>query len=253
LAHRSDTVANADSDDFRVDAFSPDALWSAFHSDHSSSKHLLTVYSAAVGLGAQYVAEIGIGATTQALRAAMEVTGGTLYSCDGDRARFESLLDDQDQHWRLFLGPSDEFLRGLEGPIDLLMHDGAHDYHQVRADLELALPKLRTFGLVLIHDTQQPDLAGDMLAAVRDATADSEVSFTNLPYSAGLGVLRLERGRFPAGEMASGRLPDGRSETAPVPVVTRVSPGARFGEVDTRRGRLRRVLRRRARRAIKGF
>lgn len=225
---------------------------SAFHGEHSASKHLLTLYSVAIGLGAQRVAEIGIGTTTRALRAALSITGGVLDSCDGDRRRFEPLLAQQDDRWHLHLEPSSRFLRRLVAPIDLLLHDGAHDYHQVREDLELALPKMRMFGLVLIHDTQQRELAGDMLAAVRDASRYQAVSFTNLPYCAGLGILRVEASTYPPGRLWLGEMPAGGPETHPVPMATVISE-APLGEVDARLGRARRRIRRRARRIVKGF
>jgi hypothetical protein len=237
---------------YEVAPYSREELWEAFSGDHSPGRHLLTVYSAVVGLQAQRAGEIGIGATTRALRAALRTTGGHLWSCDGDIKRFSDLLAQQDDGWTLTLSRSEDFLQAVDGPLDLFMHDGAHDYHQVKLDLDLILPKMRTFGLVLIHDTQQTDLARDLLAAVRDATKGWLVSWTTLPYNAGLGILRVEAGRHPPVSPTGGLLHDGRFDTTPVAFpVTLQAPD--LGDVDSLAGRVRRQARRRLRRAIKGY
>src|SRR3954468_6122248 len=115
---------------YEVSPYSQEELWEAFLGDHSPGRHLLTVYSAVVGLQAQRVGEIGIGSTTRALRAALGTTGGHLWSCDGDVDRFSDLLSQQDDQWTLTLSRSEDFLQEFDGPLDLFMHDGAHDYHQ---------------------------------------------------------------------------------------------------------------------------
>ena len=121
---------------FDVRPFARHEPWDAFDSDHSPGKHLLTIYSAAIGVRARRVGEIGIGSTARAPRAAMQDTGGRLHSCDGDVKRFSDLLAEQDQHWSLELCRSEEYLRRLDPPLDLFMHDGAHDYHQFKLDLK---------------------------------------------------------------------------------------------------------------------
>jgi hypothetical protein len=237
---------------FDVSPYTRDQLWEAFDSDHSPGKHLLTIYSAAIGLRAQRVGEVGIGSTTRTLRAAMQETGGRLFSCDGDAKRFSDLPAQQDEHWSLELCRSEEYLRRLDPPLDLFMHDGAHDYHQVRLDLELILPKMRTFGLVLMHDTQQSELGPDLLAAVRDGTKRHLVSWTTLPFNAGLGILRIEGGGQPAVTPSGGVLPNGKFDTARSPFPVTLQPPD-LGAVDSFQGRLRRGTRRRLRRVVKGY
>jgi predicted O-methyltransferase YrrM len=226
--------------------FTPAELWESAHATQGFSKHLLAIYSMAVGLDAQRIVEFGLGNTTRALRLAVGVTGGTLQSCDCDRERFAYLLPQQDSSWTLALSGSDTFLRSVDGPLDLVVHDSAHDYYQVKQDLEMLLPKMRTFGLICLHDTQQPELSRDMLSAIRDGTRDWAVSITNLPYSAGLAILRIEEGVHPARPTKS-TMPDGRSpDTVPVAMAMRFADDsvhpAEAGPLRYLRWRLRKLV-----------
>ena len=74
---------------------------------------------------------------------------------------------------------------------------------------------MKNFGMICIHDTQQTDLRFDMLAAIRDATKGYRVSITNLPFNAGLALIRLEEATHAAITPSGGRLPDGRFDTTP--------------------------------------
>jgi hypothetical protein len=75
---------------------------------------------------------------------------------------------------------------------------------------------MRQFGLICVHDTQQPELYRDMLAAIGDATRNLKVSLTNLPFNCGLAIIRIEESRHPAVTPAFGKLPQGQSDTLPV-------------------------------------
>ena len=230
--------------------FTPAELWESAHATQGFSKHLLAVYAMAVGLDAQRIVEFGLGNTTRALRLAAGFTGGTLHSCDCDRERFTDLLSRQDETWKLDLSGSDAFLRSIDGPLDLVVHDSAHDYFQVKQDLELILPKMRSFGLVCLHDTQQPELRDDMLSALRDGTHGWDVSLTNLPYSAGLAIIRVEQGNHPA-RPTKGTMPDGRSpDTVPARLTMRFA--AEDGRDPADAGPLR-YLRWRLRKIVKGY
>ena len=199
--------------------FTQKELWDFFHeSPHSTSKHILILYSLAVGMNAQAILDLGLGATTRVLRMATARTGGVVSSCDADIQRFSHLLQQQDDHWRLFLCASEKLLSTAVGPFDLVVHDAAHDYYQVKMDLDLILPQMRTFGMICVHDVQQVDLAPAMLAAIQDATRNWKVSATLLPFNAGLAIIRIEKGRHPAADTHGGLLPDGRFDTALSPV-----------------------------------
>ncbi len=215
-------------------------LFEAFETDHSPSKHLLVLYSLVVGLDAKTIVDLGIGATTRALRAAASVTAGIVHSCDFDRKRYGYLLEHQDASWRLSLDDSGAFLSAFEGPIDLLMHDAAHHYAQVRRDLEIVLPKMRRYGVVCVHDAQQTELAPGILAAVTDVASRFRTSSTVLPFGAGLLILRVEESAHAPVTPAGGRLPDGRPETT---LACYGPPGAGGGAPSPgRHGRTRAVV-----------
>ena len=198
--------------------FSREELWQAYDKSGSINKHLLIIYSLAIGVYAQRALDLGVGDTTQTLRAAMAVTGGKLFSCDFDRSRFAHLVDQGDEHWEFFLGSSEDFLKSLDPPFDFAMHDAAHDYWQVRWDLEHMLPLMRRFGIVCVHDTQMSGVAAEMTRAVADAARGFAVSYLHLPFSCGLAILRVEESPHPAitPPWRNPRLPDAPG-VAPLP------------------------------------
>lgn len=221
-----------------------------FHSPGSIAKHLLSLYSFAIGLNAKRIVDIGIGSTTRVLRLAATKTNGKVMSCDVDVQRFSSLLEQQTESWSLSLCPSEKFLRELEAPIDYAVHDGAHDYFQVKLDLSLLIPKMRKYGLICIHDTQQTELSHELLKAIKDTVQDFRVSMTTLPFSCGLTILRVEECAHPPIDPTGTPLPDGRFDTAPVTFPTYINPQESYDQADSS---LKRWLRWRLRKIIKGY
>ncbi|HSZ67824.1 MAG TPA: class I SAM-dependent methyltransferase [Xanthobacteraceae bacterium] len=193
--------------------FSTEELFARFDRGKGSAHYLLILYSIAIGIKAKVIVDIGTGQTTGALRAAVKKTGGIVHSYDQDFRRHKCLLPYQDEQWRLTLEPSSMSLPSAPDFIDMVMHDGAHDYVNVRRDLETLLPKMRQFGIICIHDTQQPDLYRDMLAAIGDATSGRKVSLTSLPFNCGLTIVRVEEGLLPPISPAFDLLPSGVSDT----------------------------------------
>src|SRR5262252_3006141 len=114
--------------------YSMTELIERFDRGNGTGRHLLILYSIAIGLNANTIVDIGTGQTTGALRAAAKKTGGIVYSYDQDARRRQCLLPYQDAQWRLTLEPSSTALRHAPSPIDMVMHDGAHDYVNVKRD-----------------------------------------------------------------------------------------------------------------------
>lgn len=179
-----------------------------FDENESFGRHYPFLYSIAYAIGAKKVLDIGIGSTTSVLRAAVSRQGGTVYSCDIDVRRFQHLLNHQTRDWRLFLEDSETFLKRIEPPFDLVCHDGAHDYRQVRRDLEIIMSKMRKFGIVVVHDTQQVELGANMLLAIHDICDSHPTKYVHLPYGCGLTIIRVEESPYPP-------LPPPDANTAP--------------------------------------
>jgi predicted O-methyltransferase YrrM len=178
-----------------LEPFTVSELLEEYEREHDAiSKHLLTIYSIIIGLQAQRVAEIGVGGTTRTLRAALARTGGELYSCDADVARWEPVArENRDPRFHLSLADSRPFIASLRGPFDFVLHDGAHDLWQVKWDLEHIWPLVRQFGIICVHDTQHNRVGRDMQRALLRAFQGCPVSWTHLPYSYGLTIVRIER------------------------------------------------------------
>ncbi len=186
-------MSNVENSEIKLTPYTPEELLNEFNRAQGTiNKHLLFIYSLVIGLNAQRVAELGIGTTTRTLRAALQQTGGELFSCDIDETRFMYLLQQTDEHWHLTLSPSDAFLRTLTPGFDLFIHDGAHDYWQVSKDLQLIVPMMKQFGIICVHDTQLSIHKDEMLPALRDGLAGQSVSMVHLPHTCGLTVIRVE-------------------------------------------------------------
>jgi len=227
-------------------------LLDTFHSStNSTAKHLLIIYSLVVATNSKKIIDMGLGMTTRILKLAALKTGGVVYSCDCDIKRFNYLLDQQDQSWQLQLCSSEKFIQSITPPFDFVMHDAAHDYYQVKMDLEMILPKMKTFGLICVHDTQQPDLGHEMLAAICDAAQGHLISIVNLPFYAGMAIIRVEAGDQPQiTPLEGGTLKDGRSETELLPLPLGIHRGGCFEQVNNSYGRW---LRWRLRKLVKGY
>ncbi len=77
---------------------------------------------------------------------------------------------------------------------------------------------MRKFGIICVHDTQQPDLYGDKLVAVRDAANNFSVSITNHPLVQ--AWRSLESSSHSAIFPRTDTLQDGRLETKIIAFLT---------------------------------
>src|SRR5207245_633010 len=75
-----------------------------------------------------------------------------------------------------------------------VLHDGSHEPDQVRDDIVGILPRLKRFGVLLVHDVEQFELGSGMRKALMEGIRDTgfNVSLTSLPYSDGLAIVRME-------------------------------------------------------------
>lgn len=172
--------------------------------DLGLAPHYLTIYAIARGMGAREVLEFGAGVSTRVLLDALAVTDGHLVSISTD-PRWSVVQrmgrgDPGAGRWEHHQGQSTEILAGqmvCRPTLDLVVHDGSHTAGVVASDLRDALPRLRRFGLALVHDSQHSDCGEAVRSGIRAALHGLDFSAVTLPYGFGLTILRREDGLDP--------------------------------------------------------
>jgi len=166
------------------------------------------------GLEAKSVLEFGAGGSTAVILDALQPAGMLLSmsteSMEAVRARFGftefSRADRANAGpvyptWRHHQGLSTEVCAQLLNaprpvPFDMVLHDGSHAADVVEADLRWALPRLRQFGLCLVHDSQHSYVGAEVRKALRAVLATPPegmiLTAMTLPYGSGLTILRRE-------------------------------------------------------------
>lgn len=64
---------------------------------------------------------------------------------------------DKEGRWVLRQAYSHEAVQGWRSKIDFLLIDGDHTYEAVRQDVDDWLPKLKKYGIMLLHDSRRMD------------------------------------------------------------------------------------------------
>jgi len=169
--------------------------------ESSLNKHYWTLFSLVYGLQAKSAFEFGTGTSSAVLLTALEMTGGKLLSCDpepfdGLTQRIPALRGHvPSSRWTFWnTGSTDSLRRMTSEAFDFVLHDGSHEPDQVEEDIAGILPRMKRFGLLLVHDVEQFVLGPGMRRALMDGIRRSgfHVSLTSLPYSDGLAIVRME-------------------------------------------------------------
>lgn len=159
--------------------------------------HYPLLHAVALGLEARAVFEFGAGGSTRVLLDALG-EGAVLYSCSTDPAdEVANRYGFRGDHpaWKHLHGLSGELLPSVAHDLpdlDLILHDGSHTGLVVSADLRAVLPKLRRFGLCLVHDTLHSGCGTEVMGAIVQVCREFPVSRLTLPYGFGLTILRCE-------------------------------------------------------------
>lgn len=166
-------------------------------------EHLPTLYHETIEREAQQVIELGVrgGQSTIALLAAVEVTGGQLWSCDIADPRVDANIAAHPQ-WTFKLGDDLQAVDEAPESCDVLFIDTSHTYTQTLAELEAYGPKVRPGGIILMHDTEllhpDDDTSGIdfpvRLAINEWLEAYPEYEFENHINNNGLGIVRIPSG-----------------------------------------------------------
>ena len=122
-------------------------------------EHILTLYDLVVRIEAKVVVELGAGQSTYALLAAVNQTGGQLYSIDLlPKAHLrgfpegEGILEKEDRY-NFVQGNDMEIIQKWDSPIDFLFIDTSHVYKHTLSELLFWTPFVRLNGIVTMHDT----------------------------------------------------------------------------------------------------
>ena len=150
--------------------------------------------------GAKRIIELGVrsGNSTTAFLAAVEESGGHLWSVDIVQPRVPWWGHSQ---WTVLVGDDLDLEEFLPGDVDVLFIDTSHHYVQTQAELELYVPKVRKGGVVLLHDVEleRPDGAPatdppfPVRVAVDEYCAEHGLEPEYVAGCYGLGVIRIPK------------------------------------------------------------
>jgi predicted O-methyltransferase YrrM len=172
------------------------ALYESYVANPSDiNEHLTFIHDLVIELNAQQVVELGVrsGVSTAAFLAALEETGGRLWSCDIAHHNAPVIIADHPQ-WEFHIG--DDLQLAAESPLcDVLFIDTSHAYKQTVDELNAYAGKAR---VVLLHDTtlEQPGGVGEQPPfPVRQACLDwleahPGWDWHEFTHNNGLGVMR---------------------------------------------------------------
>jgi predicted O-methyltransferase YrrM len=131
--------------------------------------HLQRLHDLVIETDAQVVVELGVarGASTSALLAGIEETGGRVWSVDieiPEAGLLPALVEGHPQ-WTYTVADDLSVVDECPRPVDVLFVDSAHDYQHTLAELTAYAPLVRSGGCVVMHDSAH---VPDILQAVRD-------------------------------------------------------------------------------------
>jgi predicted O-methyltransferase YrrM len=131
-------------------------LETVLHGTGDSDKHLLTIFSIAVSIGAKNILELGVrnGATTLPLLAAADYNGGRLESVDIEDTTFKCPKEFENL-WNFNQLHSLDFLKlkvEEKQKYDLIYVDDWHSYEHVKKELEYIDQIVNPGSIILLHD-----------------------------------------------------------------------------------------------------
>jgi cephalosporin hydroxylase len=115
--------------------------------------HLPRLHKLVLALDAKQVIELGVrsGRSTCALLAALERTGGRLWSCDVRPPRRLPESVREHERWTFHLGDSVQSAHHAPAAADLVFIDTSHHYEHTLAELRAYAPRAR---VVALHDVE---------------------------------------------------------------------------------------------------
>lgn len=160
-------------------------------------EHLPILHNLARELDAQNIIELGTrgGVSTLAWLAAVERTGGHVYSVDIDPGP-----QLEHRQWTFIQGDdlSPEVIAQLPDSADIVFIDTSHDYRDTLAELNVYRYRVRPGGRIVLHDTNLkhpldvprfPEYP--VRVAVDEFCAEEDLNVTYLPNCFGLGIVEM--------------------------------------------------------------
>jgi len=172
----------------REDFITDEIMLRWFRERYSTSKHLLTLYSIAIGLRPKKIVEIGFGRSSFVLAKAAEETGAKLYCCD--RYDYTGYLSDKEKEIITFIhGDGKKAMEIMKG-VDFLFLDYfstiKRSAESIVKEVNKYIPLLKKNGIIAIHDSiEKKYFVRKAMKALR-----GNVEIMNLPYNYGLALIR---------------------------------------------------------------
>jgi len=178
---------------------SNDIMMKWFNDKYSTSKHLLILYSIAIGLNAKNILEIGGGRSTCVLsRAAKENNGKMTH---GDICNINYLLSEQEKKvTKFFLGKSDliwEIDEGYDFAFLDYFSEKDKKVFYIENEINKCIKKMKKNGVIAIHDVFVKKYSNIKMAIHKVVKKRKDVEYITIPFNYGLGLIRcLENSKY---------------------------------------------------------
>lgn len=162
------------------------------------TRHYAFLFGLVRGMRPQRVLELGCGLSSIVILEALARYGGHLTTLDmrniEDTGNTAADIEKYRSIWDYVQGDSQASLQVLpETGFDLVLHDGSHEWKTVLKDMRKVVPKMKKNGILLVHDTQHPELGRGIRLAVRLGLLFVPHHKVTLPYGYGLTVIRIKK------------------------------------------------------------
>lgn len=160
--------------------------------------HLIRLYDFTVQIPVKekVVVELGVrwGTSTAAFLAAVNDSGGHLYSVDRDACPGTRKLYGSEPNWTFIRGNDMEVVKGWNLPIDHLFIDTSHTFDHTLNELREWGKWVKPGGIITLHDLYVYEAGGrsEVLDAIEQYMKENpgKYSFRAFEGSYGLGLLR---------------------------------------------------------------
>ncbi len=164
--------------------------------DRGFCRHYLLLYSIVLGMETKSAFEFGSGFSTSVILKALDLTGGSLITCDLRKTEDTALSRELTEHkhnWRFIQGHSKDAVKELKDEaFDFVLHDGSHTWQEVAKDIKNILRRMKKNGIILIHDTEAPAHNYHLEKAIRSSLGRYKHDKVTLPYGYGLTIVRIK-------------------------------------------------------------